>query len=97
MHARVTITQTSAADSKEAIAISRDQILPIARTQKGFKGYLLLSNPKTGKGITVTLWETEADMIANEKSKYYDGVLGKVRQLFAGAPVTEHYEVAVQV
>ncbi len=96
MHARVTITQTRATDSDKAISISRDQILPIAKAQKGFKGYLLLSNPKTGKGITVTLWETEADMIANEKSKYYDGVLGKVRQLFAAAPVTEHYDVAVE-
>ena len=97
MHARVTITQTKPADLQKAISISRDQIVPIAKNQKGFRGYLLLSDPERGKGITVTLWESEEDMIANEESNYYDGALDKVRELLSAVPVTEHYEVVVQV
>ena len=35
--------------------------MPAAKQQKGFKGLYLLHDRNTGKGLTISLWETEAD------------------------------------
>jgi heme-degrading monooxygenase HmoA len=43
-------------------------VVPAAQQQKGFKGGFLLSDPNTGKGVSIALWETENDMKASETS-----------------------------
>ena len=45
-----------------------------AQKQSGFKGYLLLVDRSTGKGITITLWEGEEDrQITGPNSNYLSG------------------------
>ena len=68
----------------------------MGRQQRGFKSGLLLTDPNTGKGVSVTLWETEADMIAGESSGYLQEQFAKVGAILVGPPVTEHYEVSIQ-
>jgi len=41
------------------------------------------------------VWESEADMIAGETSGYYQEVIGKFANIFAGPPIREHYELSV--
>ena len=97
MHARAVTVQIQPGKIDEAIAIYRDSVMPAAKQQKGFKGAWLLTDRNTGKGLSVTLWETEADLTAGEASGYYQEQIAKFGGVFAMPPVREHYEVSVQV
>ena len=55
-----------------------------------------MGDRKTGKGMAIVMWDTEADMIAGESSGFYREQVAKVMVLLAGAPTMEHYEVTVQ-
>jgi heme-degrading monooxygenase HmoA len=96
MYARVTTTQMQPGKTEEAIRIYRDSVVPAAKQQQGFKGAFLLTDPNTGKGVSISLWETEADMRAGETSGYYQEQIAKFAQVFAGPPTREGYEVSVQ-
>ena len=97
MHARVTITEGKPDKVDESISIIQDSIAPAAKQQKGFKGLATLIDRTTSKGITISLWETEADMLAGEASGYLKEQYAKAMPTLAGPPTTEHYEVAVMV
>jgi heme-degrading monooxygenase HmoA len=97
MHARVTITQLQPGKSDEAIHIFRDSVVPVAQELKGFKGALLLTDPATGRGMSITLWETETDLTAGETSGVYGEQVAKFAGIIAAPPVREAYEVSVQV
>jgi heme-degrading monooxygenase HmoA len=96
MHARVTIVQFLPGKTDEGIAIYRDSVVPAAKQQKGCKGLYLLTDRKVGKGISIALWETEANMLAGESSGYYQQQLAKFKDIFGAPPVRESYEVSVQ-
>ncbi|HXX34461.1 MAG TPA: hypothetical protein VEM15_08310 [Thermodesulfobacteriota bacterium] len=70
--------------------------MPAAKQQKGYKSIYLLTDRKTGKGISIALWQTEADMIAGESSGYFQQQLAKFKDLFGAPPVRENYKVSVQ-
>ena len=59
MHARVVDLTVRSVDTKEMVRVYREEVVPAAREQEGFKGAMLLTDPQTGIGISVTLWETE--------------------------------------
>ena len=61
MYARVTTAQVKPGKMNEAISIMKDKTHPTHRSQQGFKSAILLTDPKTGKAVSITLWETEAD------------------------------------
>ena len=96
MYARVTIGQLLPAKVDESIDIYRDSVVPAAAQQKGFKGIYVLTDRTTGKGLTIALWDTEADMTAGETSGYYRQQVAKFKDLFSAPPVREAYEVTVQ-
>ena len=96
MNARVTTVQVRPDKMDEAIGIYRDSVTPAAQQQKGFKGLLMLTDRNTGKGISIALWETEADMMAGESSGYFQQQLAKFKDVFSAPPVREQYEVSVQ-
>ena len=95
MYARVTIVIIQPEMMSEAIIIFRENIDPVAKQQKGCTGGYFLTDQETGKAISISLWETEADMLAGEKNKYLQEQVAKVGHLLADLPVTEHYEVSV--
>ncbi len=95
MNARVTIVQIVPGKLDEAVGLYRDSVVPAAKQQKGCKGLYLLTDRNTGRGISITLWETEADMTAGENSGYYQQQLAKFKDVFGAPPVREAYEVSV--
>ncbi|MFC2020861.1 antibiotic biosynthesis monooxygenase family protein [Chloroflexota bacterium] len=97
MFARVTTAYISIDKADEAIKIMHEGIMPAAKAQKGFRHFFGLSDRKTGKGITITIWDTEEDAIANEQSGYFQEQVGKLAPYFITTPVREGYEVASQV
>ena len=96
MFARLTIVQVKADKIDEVIKIYGDHVVPSAKGQKGYKEILLLTDRKTGKGISVALWESEQDAIANDKSGYYQQQVARFKDYFTKPPVQENYEVSIQ-
>jgi heme-degrading monooxygenase HmoA len=95
MHARVTIATAQPGKADDVIKVVRDSILPAAKKQKGFKGLFDLIDRKTGKGMVITMWNTEAEMTAGESSGFYREQVAKAAPFLAGAPTLERYEVSV--
>jgi heme-degrading monooxygenase HmoA len=92
VHARVADLRVRTGDTKEMIRIYRNSVMPAARRQPGFRGALLLTDPETGIGISVTMWETEED---REASSYYKEQIAEFADLLTETPVRKHYEVSV--
>jgi hypothetical protein len=46
--------------------------------------------------MSITLWETEADLMAGETSGVYGEQVAKFAGIIAAPPVREAYEVSVQ-
>ena len=96
MFARLTIIQVDTERIDEGIEIYRDSVVPAAKSQKGFRGVSLLVDRKSGKAISIVLWDSEEDAIANEKSHYYQEQLVKTMHLYREPPIREGYEVVIQ-
>src|SRR2546430_11338028 len=97
MHARLMIAQYRPGKADEGMQMYRESVLPEARQQRGFKGAMALLDRSTDKGMSITLWETEADAQASGTSTpYLQEQLARVASLLAAAPVVETYEVTVQ-
>ena len=96
MFARVLTAQTKPGMMDELIRCFRDSVIPEVRHEVGFKGLLLLNERATGKGISITLWETPVDLKASETSGYLQKQLDKVVPLLSEPPVIGVYEVSIQ-
>jgi heme-degrading monooxygenase HmoA len=95
MYARVSTIQSAADKIDEGIARLRETTVPAVKQIEGCKGIFSLIDRQTGKGITVTLWESEEALRASEEEA------NRLRREAAdelGAttePMVERYEVAI--
>ena len=96
-YARVLTTTVQPGKMDEGMQIVRDSVLPAARQQPGFKGGFWMSDRSMGKIMAITLWATEADLLAGETSGYYQAQIAKVAHVLATPVVREAYEVALLV
>ena len=96
MFARFTIVQMKEDKLDEAIKLYEDSVVPGTKSQKGFCGIYLFTARKTGKGYSISLWDSEEDAVANEQSGYYKQQVGKFAEHFSAPPVQEGYEVSVK-
>ena len=95
MHARVILGRVKLDKQDEAISIYKENVMPVTKKQKGFKSMHLLTDPDTSKFISITIWETENDMIAGESSGYLQEQFDKIATLFVGPATIQHYVVTV--
>ena len=93
MFARFTIVEVNVDKVDEVIKLYEDGVVPAAKSQRGYCGAYMFTNRKTGKGYSISLWESEEDAIANEQSGYYKEQVGKFAEYFTAPPVQEGYEV----
>jgi len=95
MYARVTTIQGPPESVDESITVTREKAIPQARQIPGFKGALTLVDRTSGKGLTVTLWESE------DALRTSDEAANKIRSdavaAISGAKVVsvDRYEVAI--
>ena len=68
MHARVTISETDPDKVDLAIQVINESVIPAAKQIAGFKGGFWLGDRMTGKGIAITLFESEAAMKESEET-----------------------------
>ena len=96
MFARFTIVQMKMDKMDDAIELYGDSVVSGAKSKKGFCGIYLFTDRKTGKGYSISLWDSEEDAVANEQSGYYKEQVGKFAEHFSAPPVQEGYEVSVK-
>ncbi len=95
MFARSTTALIKEGKIDEATKFYCENIIPLAKLQKGFLNAYILVDRKRTKGVSITFWDSEEDAIANERNGYYVTQVTKFMEYFATAPVAEGYEVTV--
>jgi len=68
MHARMFEFEGSAEEIEAAIALARDEILPVERRMPGFRGLILLADEDARRLVSLSLWESEELMHESEAS-----------------------------
>ena len=96
MYARTTVIQGRPETMDQATRIFSESVIPAAQQQKGFRGALFLTDPASGKGMSITLWETEEDLRAGEGSGYFREQIARFAPLLAGPPTRELFVVAAK-
>ena len=97
MYARVSQVTIQPDRISEATEIYQDRVVPALEAQKGFKGAVLLTQPESGRGISITLWDTEADRTAGEVGGFYQAQLARFAGMFTEIPVRDAYKVAIKI
>ena len=96
MFARLTSFQMNLDKLDEAMKIYQEVDMPETRAEKGYRGVCLLINRKTEKGVSIVLWDSEEDAIANEQSGVYQKQIDMYKDFLVGSTVREGYEVIFQ-
>jgi heme-degrading monooxygenase HmoA len=96
MYARLTNVNVKPEKIDEAIRIYKTSVVPATKQQKGFVAAYLLVDRPTGRGISMTIWKTEKDALANEHNRFYQEQLVKFLELFQAPPIREGYEISVK-
>ena len=96
MNARVVSGMVPPDKLEEAIELWRNTVALSVPQRKGFKNAWLLVDRRTGRVMSLGLWETEPDV--QDTSQWNLEQIDKFTGLFTAPPtVEEHFEVAVQV
>jgi|GraSoiStandDraft_39_1057311.scaffolds.fasta_scaffold327841_2 heme-degrading monooxygenase HmoA len=95
MYARVIFGKTLTQNENVVTSFYRDDVVPTAKQQEGFKGIIHMVNPETGETLSITLWESEADMKATENNDYYKKQFAKLASFDATGPRRASYKVNV--
>ena len=96
MYARMMNLELQPDRLEEALAIIRSDVGPVLTRQRGFKDWLLLTDANRNKIVSITLWETMADLTEGEMSEAYQIEAAKVVELLNKPPIVEEYEVNSQ-
>ena len=94
MFARVTLFEMDLKklDVEAALERFKGLVLPDLRVQPGYQGLYVL-HTKEGKGLLVSLWDSEESADAGISSGYYDRQMAKLITLFKEPLGREHYQV----
>ncbi|MEX1264459.1 MAG: hypothetical protein WEE66_11115 [Actinomycetota bacterium] len=94
MFARVTIVQGSPEKIEQGVDSFNSQVLPAAKGVDGYKAAFLLVDRNTGKGIGITMWDSEdarrrgAEAVDAARAATIEAMGGTV-------PPVEEFEVVV--
>jgi hypothetical protein len=94
MYARVTLLEidTMRTSMTDALARFQTETLPRLRSQPGYLGVWVLATPE-GKGLLMSLWESEDQAAIEGDHGYYEQELGRFTTLFRSPPGREEYAV----
>jgi len=95
MHARMLKMQVAPERIDEAARLFAEDIVPSCRGQAGYRGAYFLVDRKLGECVPITLWNTEADMLATEDNRFFQTQLVKFIRFFRHGLIRETYEVVV--
>ena len=92
MYARVTVVQGSPDKMDQGIDTFNKEVLPAAKSVAGYKAAFLLADRETGKGIGITLWETE-DARRQGGEAVEDARAAAIAAMGGSVPPVEEFDV----
>ena len=95
MYARVIFGKILSQNENVVTSFYRNEVVPTASQQQGFKGIIQMVNPETGETLSISLWETEADLKATENTDYDKKQFAKLASFDATGPRKAAYKVNV--
>ncbi len=96
MNARISRGSIQPGKMDEFVAATRETVESVYKKHKGFKGFLLLTDGNANEAVSISLWETAADMAAHEIGEDYQRRMAEVLPLSDGRPALEHFEVRIR-
>ena len=81
----------------EFVKVFHGDMVPQARTQKGFKGITVLTDPAANRAILISFWESEAAARAVEQtSGAFQNQVNKVAELIEKPPQLKYLAAPVR-
>jgi heme-degrading monooxygenase HmoA len=95
MHARISTLQMDPSRVDDVVSTAKDQIVSELEQADGFKGFTLMVDRQSGKGVGVSFWESEDAMKASEEvgntTRQQAGEAGGA----TGEPQVDRFEVVI--
>ncbi len=93
MYARVFSFEADPRKTDEGIEIYTDGYIPEAAQEPGFIEALLLGDPSTGWGMSISIWESEQAARDSEQNGFVQQVIAKFSGVLTRPPLRQGYEV----
>ena len=97
MHCRAVSARVKPEKTQEAVDLYEKSVVPAARLQKGFHDAFLMVDPATGRALSISIWDSQSDMVEGERNGYYRTQVAKFGTMLAEPPLAEHYELKAVV
>jgi heme-degrading monooxygenase HmoA len=97
MFARHVITTVKRDKLEEALKIYEESVIPETKGQKGYRGIYLLTNQDTGKIVSISLWDSREDALANESGGYFRRQVDKFDGIMVTTPVKEEFDIRLML
>lgn len=94
MYVRMTFFKIRPGRMQELRELYNKEVIAAHKDHKGIRFvHLLESLDNKDQGISLTAWDTRADLEAYEKSGDYEKLVAKFKDKYAADPVLQSYEV----
>jgi heme-degrading monooxygenase HmoA len=94
MYVRMTFFRVQDGKMGELRDLYNAEVIPAHKGHKGVRFVHLFEDLENrNEGVSVTAWDTKADLDAYEKSGDYDRLVGLFRHLYAESPRLKSFEV----
>ena len=94
MYVRMTLFKLKPGKMQDLRELYNKEVVSAHKGHKGIRFvHLLESLDDKDEGISLTAWDTRADLEAYEKSGVYERSIAKFRNMYAGEPILKSYEV----
>jgi quinol monooxygenase YgiN len=95
MHARSGTLYPRSDRFDHVLQLLRDTVTPAAQKELGFNGMLVMNNRQAGKVVAITLWESEAQMLASVEGEYQQDQVSRLITHLRRPPEFEHLQIEV--
>jgi len=96
MFARLVSAQVRKGKLNEAVKVWKEEDITLMHGVKGYRGAYLFTDRKAGKAISMTLWDSEQDSVADRKSQLHHKQVNMYRDILTGEIGYQGYEISAQ-
>tara|TARA_B100000315_G_C14471953_1_gene538783 strand:- start:117 stop:605 length:489 start_codon:yes stop_codon:yes gene_type:complete len=95
MQARVMLLPVHEGEIDQLVDIVKRDIQPLLQRLEGFQAGFVFTDKETSRVLTVTLWDSEGQMLASEECPVYVEQIAKITSLLREPPIPQHFETAI--
>ena len=95
MYARVMSLNVQEGKMDALISAVAGAVEPMLLNMEGFQGGFLFTDPAAGTALTVTIWETEDQMLAGERMPSYIERISKMTAVLNEPPIPQHFQASM--